>query len=354
MYNSLIIYYFSGTGNALTAARWMAAKADSMGIKTSLVPIDRFKKPSIPFHEGKTLIGFLYPTHGFSLPWIMLKFMLKFPLAPKQDAFLMNTRAGMKAGRWFTPGLSGMAQLLAMFVLKIKGFNIKGLLPLDMPSNWISIHPGLNKKTVDSIVERCRGVIDNFSERILAGKRVYRGLWSLPIDIAVIPVAIGYTFFGRFILAKSFIASADCGSCRLCEEECPTGALKIMDGRPYWSFKCESCMRCMNICPKNSIQTAHTFVVLAFIVLSFIPYSFWLTAIASKYFFGASGLAFDLLYKAAGWSFRMLFLFIAYHVLHFMIKNRVISDFFTYTSLTRYWRRYRAPGVKASDFRQKK
>jgi ferredoxin len=354
MYNDLVLYYFSGTGNALTAARWIARSAASKGINTSLISIDRFKKPSFPSHGKKTLIGFLYPTHGFSLPWIMLKFMLMLPLSARQDAFLLNTRAGMKAGRWFTPGLSGMAQLLAMFVLKIKGFNIKGLLPLDMPSNWISIHPGLNKKTVDSIFIRCRGITENFSEKILTGKRIYKGLFSLPIDIAIIPVAIGYSIFARFILAKSFISSSDCGSCRLCEEVCPTEALKITNGRPYWSFKCESCMRCMNICPTKSIQTAHSFVILTFIILSFIPYSLWLTATISKYLAGSSILAFNILYKAAGWSFQMLFIFITYHILHFIIKNRSINNFFTYTSLTRYWRRYRSPEVKTSDFRQKK
>lgn len=354
MYSNLIIYYFSGTGNALTAARWIAQNAASRGINASLISIDRFKKPSFSSNQEKTLIGFLYPTHGFSLPWIMLKFMLRFPIVNKKDAFILNTRAGMKAGKWFTPGLSGMAQLLALSVLLIKGFRIKGLLPLDMPSNWISIHPGLNENTVDLIVERCRGIIDNFSEKILAGKRVYKGLWTLPIDIAIIPVAIGYSFFGRFILAKSFISSGGCGNCRLCREECPTGALKIIDGRPYWSFKCESCMRCMNICPRKSIQTAHTFVILAFIILSFIPYSFWLTAVISKYVTGTSGSGFELLYSLSGWGFRMLFLFVTYHILHFIIKNRSINNFFTYTSLTRYWRRYRAPGIKPSDFRQKK
>ncbi|MCU7496281.1 MAG: hypothetical protein HF314_02060 [Ignavibacteria bacterium] len=353
MYKNLVIYYFSGTGNALTAARWITKSAALKGLNASLIPVDRFKKPSFPSQEGKTLIGFLYPTHGFSLPWIMLKFMLVFPLIGKQDAFLLNTRAGMKAGRWFTPGLSGMAQLLAILVLKMKSFNIKGLLPLDMPSNWISIHPGLNEKTVELIIERCRSIVENFSEKILTGKRTYKGLLSLPIDIAIIPVAIGYSLFGRFILAKTFISSSDCGNCRLCEKRCPTGAVKIVDGRPYWSFKCESCMRCMNICPTKSIQTAHSFVVLIFIVLSFIPYSFWLSAIISKYLPGAPAVASNFLYDASRWSFKMLFIFIAYHILHFTIKNRSINNFFTYSSLTRYWRRYMAPGIKAFDFRQK-
>ncbi|TFG74238.1 MAG: flavodoxin family protein, partial [Chrysiogenales bacterium] len=142
MYDHATIYYFSGTGNALTASRWIAENAEKKGIKADLISIDRFKKINVPAAEGKKLIGFCYPTHGFNLPWIMLKFIARFPVRERCDVFLLNTRAGMKICKWFAPGISGIAQILPALILLVKGFRIRSLFPLDMPSNWISVHPG--------------------------------------------------------------------------------------------------------------------------------------------------------------------------------------------------------------------
>jgi hypothetical protein len=49
----------------------------------------------------------------------------------------MNTRAGVKLGQLFLPGLSGIALLLAAVVLMAKGYSIAGMRPIDMPSNWL-------------------------------------------------------------------------------------------------------------------------------------------------------------------------------------------------------------------------
>ena len=89
MYRRLIIYYLSGTGNALIAARWFADLARERGMTAEIIPIDRFKTPlEAPAGEG-TLLGFFYPTHGLSLPWYMLKFMLTFPRGPR-DIFCLR------------------------------------------------------------------------------------------------------------------------------------------------------------------------------------------------------------------------------------------------------------------------
>jgi flavodoxin len=56
MYNNLIIYYFSGTGNALTAGRWIRGHAQKQGIEAKLVSIDRFIKITVSPAKGKRLI----------------------------------------------------------------------------------------------------------------------------------------------------------------------------------------------------------------------------------------------------------------------------------------------------------
>ena len=91
-YNNLIIYYFSGTGNAKNASLWILKVAEENGLKTQLINIDRFKTIDPPELTGRTLIGFCSPTHGFNLPPIVLKFIRKFPKVNNADAFILNTR----------------------------------------------------------------------------------------------------------------------------------------------------------------------------------------------------------------------------------------------------------------------
>ncbi len=172
-YKKLVLYYFTGTGNALKAGRWIAGEAEKKNIAVGLYAIDDNYKPNPDEIEDDTLIGFLFPTHGFNIAPAMLKFIMKFPSKKKNDVFLLNTRAGLKLSKLVLPGLSGEAQFFPMIILKLKGYNIMGGLPLDMPSNWLLVHPGLNSKTVNAIAERCEGKTKEFINNIFIGKRFF-------------------------------------------------------------------------------------------------------------------------------------------------------------------------------------
>ncbi len=348
MYKNMTIYYFSGTGNALTAARWIEKEAKAKKIATQLIPVDRLKTGELPSAKGKTLIGFCYPTHGFNLPWIMLKFIIRFPLMKGCNVFLLNTRAGSKIGSRFLPGISGIAQVLPLLILLLKGFRIRGMFPLDMPSNWISVHPGFNEKTVSAIFQRCQTMIKGFCEIILEGKisikpAVYI---MLPLDLALAPVALMYLLYGRFYFAKIFIASTDCNTCRLCETHCPTGSIKIIDRRPFWKLTCESCMRCINICPRKSIEVSHSLAVLIPVISSFVPAAFILTIINDHIPATLRGTVNFLV----NWGMTLSLYFLVSGAVFWLIRSRVINRLFSVTSLTRYWRRYMAKGIGSKNF----
>ena len=346
-YDQLIIYYFSGTGNARNAAIWIEKIARERGVKTHLINIDRFKTVDVPELYGKTLIGFCAPTHGFNVPPIVLKFLFKFPKVKNVDSFILNTRGGLKLYKFFLPGLSGVAQLLPALILRLKGFRIVGMQPLDLPSNWLFLHPGLKEKIINSIYKRCQGIVNNFSTNILEGKRKYKALISLPVDLAIIPISLGYYFFGRFFLAKTLVATNACDNCNICVTKCPVEAIKTVDERLFWTYKCESCMRCINICPLRAIETAHGFSGLIVVVVYVLLIPFLISIL--KYYdildIEKQSRLFELGWSLIVTAIFILLIFLSYRVLHFLMKYKIANRIITYSSLSKYkfWRRYKPP-----------
>jgi len=353
--HSLWINYFSGTGNALTACRWIAENARGRKMSAHIQAIDRFDRHMIKKAPDGALLGFAYPTHGFALPWFMLKYILFFPRG-HNNVFLINTRAGMKIGNWNTPGLSGLALLLPMLILTLKGYHIKGLLSLDMPSNWISVHPGLFPSAVEFIVHKCHTKVDRFSAKILNGHRSIPWYFFvfLPLDLAVSPISVIYLILGRFFLAKTFFASKKCNGCKICEDYCPVEAIRIIDDRPYWSFYCESCMRCMNTCPQQAIETSHSMVALMIALATSLPVSYYLFDFVNEAGLILGDSAIHISGLVLTWLLTLTIIYVLYILMFALLRNPLINRFFVYTSLTYYWARYKAPGISLEDFKRTK
>jgi len=354
-YKKLTVFYLSGTGNALTATEVIREEALSSNISTEVQSIDRLRKPDLTAIEKSDIIGLCYPTHGFSLPWHMFRFILSFPRTiTRKDVFLLNTRAGSKLFALFLPGISGIAQWLPLFILWLKGYKIRGLLPLDMPSNWISIHPGYTTKAINSITSRCKKITKIFASRLLSGKPSYRPMAfiMIPLDVFLIPISIGYMLVGRFFMAKTFIATYKCTNCDICIKNCPVGAIEKKFNRPYWTIHCESCMRCMNICPERAIDTAHGYVTLLVFAFLYIPFF----SLSSQFImsFLETGIDFiDGLFDMTIFTILSIpFLIISYYLVIFLQKFKVTSIIFRFTSLTTYWKHYMAPDIKITNFKR--
>ena len=344
-YPNLILFYFSGTGNARFAAQKIATLVRDKQVEATVYNIAEVKRdyPEIP---EDALIGFCYPTHGFNAAPSLLNFVFRFPKG-KNRVFLLNTRAGLKAGKVHISGIGGLALWLPALFLLFKGYKPIGFRPLDLPSNWILLHPGLTKNAVKFIVRRCEKTLEKFTEKILSGKPVLNGLLWLPLDIAVSPIAVGYYFFGRYALAKTFFANYNCNNCGLCIKNCPVQAIKLLDERPYWSYDCESCMQCVNNCPQRAIEVAHGFsFFIWWLAFSVVPAAILKTLV--KY----GVITSEFLHEYIDWLFNgtvfltgLIVIFFGYRILHYFLRFRWFNKIITYTSFThfKFWNRYKMP-----------
>jgi Pyruvate/2-oxoacid:ferredoxin oxidoreductase delta subunit len=339
LYSKLTLFYFSGTGNSANVAHWMAAAAEKNNIPFAIFNIAEMDRNSMAPLPDDSLVVFISPVHGFNYPPVMLKFISRFPKG-KNNVVLMDTRAGMLIGKFNLPGISGAAFLFSSLILKLKGYSIAGMKSVDLPSNWISLHPGLNDRTIKYLHAKHKARVIDFGEKVLSGKQIFVHPVEFLVDLLVAPVSMAYYLAGRFFFAKTFYASGDCNNCDICIKNCPVKAIIKIDNRPYWTFRCESCMHCMSQCPKRSIETAHGFMLSFFLVLSV------LTALFFKYF---DALFFTIpngfirfivensLYLGCIWIF--------YRINHYLMRFRFFERLMVYTSMTKYkfWgKRYKA------------
>jgi ferredoxin len=345
----LHVYYFSGTGNAKAVAQWLQQVWVENGQLARVNDIAELRRETRTVERGEP-IALVSPTHGFNFPPVTLSFVRTFPrTSHRNQVLLFNTRAGVRLLGLPIPGLSGAAQWLSALLFLVKGYRVRVMRPVDLPSNWISLHPGLRKDNVQALFTRCEAQVRKSAKGALDGRRDLRALYDLPIDLALTPISVAYYVIGRFVFAKSFYASAGCDVCGLCIKQCPIHAIKLVGGRPFWTYRCESCMRCMNQCPKLAIQTAHGFVIGLLALLSALGSRFlysrfetWIPVAARRTFGGVS------LWTIVENFIVVLVLFGTYRTLHWALRFRAVERLVVMTSLThfRFWRRYRAPKIK--------
>ncbi|EGW40902.1 hypothetical protein [Desulfosporosinus sp. OT] len=146
-YRSMAIYFMSGIGNSFRAATWMMEIANKRDISSKLHQISRYYKKSDFAGESNDLLGMVFPTHGFTAPWRVIRYALRLPNGRGKHAFVVATRAGTRIASIPFPGLEGTAGYLIALILILKGYIVRGVMGIDMPSNWMSLHWGLNLQT---------------------------------------------------------------------------------------------------------------------------------------------------------------------------------------------------------------
>jgi Pyruvate/2-oxoacid:ferredoxin oxidoreductase delta subunit len=242
--------------------------------------------------------------------------------------------------------MEGTAAYLVAFILAMKGYRIQGVSGLDMPSNWLALHWGLSPANAGVIIARAEKRMERYIGGLLDGRKVFRGGICLFLGLLLLPVSFLYLLAGRFFLSKLFFADSRCTGCGLCAESCPCGAIRLYgakQSRPYWTFSCESCMRCMGFCPEQAVQASHPGGVLLWYVTR-------LTLAA----FAASLVTLPTpLPLIAGYVIRLSVFSLAYLPFWYLGRFSPVNGFYFRTTLTRWYRRYHEPETTISDLMRK-
>lgn len=225
-----MIYYFSGTGNSLWAAKELGK---ALGEPTAALADAQGTPPDCA--DG--LVGFVFPTYMGDLPWLCKKLLLSARLNADSFIFLVMTSSGGASGRAF----SSMDRALCSV-----GCRLGAAFDLQMPGNCV-VSPETENAArlaaapdkVRAIAEAVRARRSNFTS---AGRKAEEGF-----------VERSY-FYGthslkRLTMMKRFRVTDACTGCGVCASVCPTGNIEIRNGKAVHGDNCAACYACLHWCP---------------------------------------------------------------------------------------------------------
>ena len=352
-YTSSTIYFWSGTGNSYRVSNWIKTLSENFGVSSHILALDQFTSEKPGQGDNDRFLAIVFPTHGFTAPWQVIKSVSKFPRGNGIDAFCVATRAGLKFGPLFVPGISGSALFIIGLILWFKGYKVRGALSVDMPSNWFSLHPIQGSKTHEAIIARAEQKIGGFINALVSQSRVWltpNMLYEFFFGVLLSFISVLYLLFGRFFLAKLFFANNNCDGCGICANNCVVNgiAMRGKDKRiPFWKWSCESCMKCAAICPRHAIEAGHSWGILLYFITAF-PLSLYLLSSLGVDVAASGTINSTLIITLVDILYLYVSLFLSYAIFNFLIRIPLINSIFTYTTMTHlpFWGRYREPNTK--------
>lgn len=267
---STVIYYFTGTGNSLAAARKLAG-----ALHADLLPICSAVNQSEITPEAEC-VGIVFPVYNHRVPYIVKRFAGRLTGLGGKYLFAVGTygnnpcaaleylakqlaaRGGSLACGWGVkmpynyinpaPGLSGLAKpfvlretsseeqrlLLAQAQTKLDAIGRAvlcretGVLETDFA--WL-------EHTVDFLRLR-----DTLQKRVWLKVAGYKGKTALNQMESVTLMDCGFAINDR------------CARCGVCAGLCPIGNIRIGPGGPEWRHTCEQCFACLHWCPRGAIE----------------------------------------------------------------------------------------------------
>lgn len=322
---------FSGTGNTCHAATKLAELLD----KDAEVTIHQIEDKKTVDPAAFDLNIFMFPIYSTAVPAIMCRYITHLKGSSVRAAVISTNG---RINRKFRDGYQGWALHQARLLLALRGFKVFFSDTLDYPHNLTIGFPASSEETCNYIILKAEAKLAEFSEMLVSGTQRQRGFF-LPHLVWSLPIGISFTLFGRFFIGKLFAADDRCIQCGLCAQSCPASAISVDKKGVNWHWKCEGCLRCLNICPQQAIQTS----LIRLIVL--VSAIFWNPLFRYKYLLSGLFCRIHLLFLKGMVNFIIdififfLFFVIIDYVLILLSRLKLFRNIVSF-GYTRYYGRY--------------
>lgn len=236
-----MIYYYSGTGNTRTAARYLASATSS---RLHFIPAPG----EVPLPKEGESVGFMFPIYSWGVPPVVTEFLERLPADSLRGRHVWAVcTCGDEAGiamRLFSRQLRG-----------IRGSGADALFSLIMPNDYVLL-PGFDVDSPEVAAAKLReaparlaAIAERINARETGVSDVHEG--SFP----ALRTRLVFPLFRRWgVNPRRWKASAACVGCGRCVAACPSRNIVLEEGRPVWGDRCLSCCACFHSCPSGAVS----------------------------------------------------------------------------------------------------
>lgn len=229
-----MIFYFTGTGNSLFAAKRLLADGEELINIADAVNNNQYK---YAVNSGEN-VGFVFPVYFYTVPKIVNEFVSRLEIDGIKYTYAVITCGG---------GISQAGTVLKKALSK-RNIELNLVTPLLMPDNSMLFYqiPPMEESygrlnAAEKELTKIKEIINNRTE-------VKIGTNTFVSDL----IGVGYNLCDK---TAKFYAEDSCIGCGLCAKNCPQNAIVMNDGKPQWvKSQCQKCSACINRCPKQAIQ----------------------------------------------------------------------------------------------------
>lgn len=235
-----VIYYFSGTGNSLAAAKKIAAAAGD----AELVPIASLAETPGRINPAADRISIVCPVYFSGLPLMVASFAERLDPPAGSYLFAVLTHGG--------GGESAALRQLDGILRQRSGRGLDAGFGVMMPGNYIMMYESPAGQKQQEILSKAGVALD-----AIAGSIARREKTPLPSSlINRILHALIYPWFRSHARTddRKFSVTDACTSCGTCVAVCPAKNIGLTGGKPVWQHRCELCCSCIHTCPARAIQ----------------------------------------------------------------------------------------------------
>jgi ferredoxin len=229
-----IVFYFSGTGNCLKAAKTIANDQENTEI------ISMAKPGNYSLSKQYDSIGFISPTYFWGLPRKVTEFIGNINLGNNKDSYYYAI---------ITYGGGAGNALNQIYELLLSKHNVKlnFTRKLQMFSNYVLLYD-MSKK-IDKITNKSNKklvpIINSIKNRKKNKVNRLMKIFSF----------INKDFIKKVsTMDKDYTVDDNCTGCGICKEVCPVKNIEIIDNRPQFNHHCENCIACIQFCPQRAIN----------------------------------------------------------------------------------------------------